>query len=190
MLDDGVMLRSQAQLAASLSADWDTVARESARSILTRVAAETRARAVREVRALIDTRVEQLIVDLAARFDASAPFGPPTPGTPLVLHAPKRAVFALIDALRAAGAGTVTVATLEDVFDPSPPLVATFDDALSDAEAKRLRPTPFARCSRWPVRCRRTERGSGCGRPSLRRELALRLREPLQEMKRRNRLGG
>ncbi|MFC7051881.1 ATP phosphoribosyltransferase [Hansschlegelia quercus] len=123
VLDDGIMLKSQAQLVASLGADWSEEARNAVRTILTRIAAEARARGVREVRALIDTRVERLIVELGARFDARAPFGPPQPGQPLTLHAPKRAVFDLVGALSAAGAGSITVSTLEDVFEPSPPLV-------------------------------------------------------------------
>lgn len=131
VLDDGVMLKSQAQLVASLAADWNGEAVSAARAILARIAAEVRARAVREVRAFVPSRVERLIVDLAARFDARAPFGPPVEGAPLVLHAPKRAVFALVEALSAAGAGTVAVSTLEDVFEPDPPLVASFDAALA-----------------------------------------------------------
>ncbi|MFL1876581.1 ATP phosphoribosyltransferase [Hansschlegelia beijingensis] len=130
VLDDGVILRSQAQLVASLQADWSPAARNAARTILTRIAAEVRARSVREVRAMMPSRVERLIVDLAARFDARAPFGAPAPGTPLVLHAPKRAVFDLVEALSAAGAGAVTVSTLEDVFEPSPALVEDLFGAL------------------------------------------------------------
>lgn len=131
ILDDGVMLKSQAQLVASLSADWSPAAIAAARTILSRISAEVRARGVREVRAAFPDRVERLIVELGARFDARAPFGPPAPGTPLVLHAPKRHVFALVDALAAAGAGTVTVSTLEDVFEPDPPLVANFTAAIA-----------------------------------------------------------
>ena len=130
VLDDGVILRSQAQLVASLQADWSPAARNAARTILTRIAAEVRARSVREVRAMMPSRVERLIVDLSARFDARAPFGAPAPGTPLVLHAPKRAVFDLVEALSAAGAGAVTVSTLEDVFEPSPALVEDLFGAL------------------------------------------------------------
>ena len=132
ILDDGVMLKSQAQLVASLKAPWSPAATAAGRSILTRIAAEVRARAVREVRASFESRVERLIVDLVARFDARAPFGPPPPGAPLVLHAPKRSVFALVEALSAAGAGTVTVAALEDVFEPAPPLVAAFMQAIGE----------------------------------------------------------
>ena len=40
VLDDGVILRSQANLAASLQADWSPQARSAARAILTRIAAE------------------------------------------------------------------------------------------------------------------------------------------------------
>lgn len=130
VLDDGVMLKSQAQLVASLAAPWDEAARVAGRTIMTRIAAEVRARAVREIRAQVSTRMERQIVDLAARFDARAPFGPPVEGAPLVLHAPKKTVFAVIEALRSAGAGTVTVATLDDVFEPEPPLVAAFEAAI------------------------------------------------------------
>ncbi|MDR4307529.1 ATP phosphoribosyltransferase [Chelatococcus sambhunathii] len=130
ILDDGVMLKSEAQLVASLKAPWSAAAKAAGRSILTRISAEVRARAVREVRAAFDGRVERLIVDLGARFDARAPFGPPTAGAPLVLHVPKRAVFPLVEALTAAGAGTITVATLEDVFEPEPKLVASFAEAV------------------------------------------------------------
>ncbi|WP_020177543.1 ATP phosphoribosyltransferase [Methylopila sp. M107] len=131
VLDDGVMLKSQAQLVASLGADWSPDATRAARTILTRIAAEVRARAIREVRASFESRVERLIVELGARFDARAPFGAPSPGSPLVLHVPKRAMFGLVEALSAAGAGTVTVSTVEDVFEPDPPLVATFDAAIA-----------------------------------------------------------
>ncbi|GLK76777.1 ATP phosphoribosyltransferase [Methylopila jiangsuensis] len=131
ILSDGVILRSQAHLVAGLSADWSDAARTAARVILTRIAAEVRAREIREVRARFDAGVERVLVDVAARFDARAPFGPPAPGTPLTLHAPKKALFPLIDALTAAGAGAITVATLEDVFEPNPPLVAGLFDALA-----------------------------------------------------------
>ncbi|RXF75696.1 ATP phosphoribosyltransferase [Hansschlegelia zhihuaiae] len=132
VLDDGVMLKSEAHLVASLRADWTAEARDAGRAVLARIAAEVRARAVREVRARFQGRVERLIVDLGARFDARAPFGPPAEGTPLVLHAPKRKLFPLIEALQAAGAGAVTVSTLEDVFETEPPLVAALMSALGD----------------------------------------------------------
>ena len=130
ILDDGVILKSQAQLVASLKADWSAPARDAARGILARIAAEVRARAIREVRARMDGSAERLMLELAAKYDAHAPFGPPAPGASLVLHAPKRRVFALVEDLRKAGAGTITVSGLEDVFEPDPSLLATFDAAI------------------------------------------------------------
>jgi len=53
VLDDGTILRSQANLAASLSADWNRAAREQARIILSQIAAEEEARTTREIVALL-----------------------------------------------------------------------------------------------------------------------------------------
>ena len=50
-LDDGVILRSQATLVASLAAPWGARARRAARDILARIAASEEARKSREVRA-------------------------------------------------------------------------------------------------------------------------------------------
>src|SRR5450830_1629139 len=49
VIDDGVILRSQANLVASRGADWSTAARDAARAILDRLTAHDRARAYREV---------------------------------------------------------------------------------------------------------------------------------------------
>jgi ATP phosphoribosyltransferase len=48
VLDDGVILRSQANLVASLTASWSETAREAARVILSRIAAEEEARTKRD----------------------------------------------------------------------------------------------------------------------------------------------
>lgn len=130
ILDDGVILRSQAQLVASLRADWTGPARSAALGILARIAAEVRARGIREVRAQMPGRVERLMLEFAAKYDARAPFGAPAEGAPLVLHAPTRRVFALVEDLQKAGAGAVTVAVLEDVFEPEPALVTAFAVAI------------------------------------------------------------
>src|SRR5215468_12507159 len=50
VIDDGVMLRSQANLVAARGAAWGAAERETARVILDRVAAQGRGRAYREVR--------------------------------------------------------------------------------------------------------------------------------------------
>src|SRR4029077_8253474 len=51
VIDDGVILRSQANLVAARGATWGAAEREIARVILDRIAAQGRARAFREVRA-------------------------------------------------------------------------------------------------------------------------------------------
>src|SRR5205085_471220 len=50
VLDDGVILKSQANLVASKDADWSNEARETARVILDHIAARARASKYREVR--------------------------------------------------------------------------------------------------------------------------------------------
>jgi ATP phosphoribosyltransferase len=51
IVDDGIILRSQANLVAARDAAWDKTNRDLARVILDRIAAQARARALREVRA-------------------------------------------------------------------------------------------------------------------------------------------
>src|ERR1700710_2607598 len=50
IVDDGMILRSQANLVAARGAAWGEAPRETARRILDRIAAQARARAYREVR--------------------------------------------------------------------------------------------------------------------------------------------
>src|SRR5215204_4546430 len=49
VIDDGIILHSQANLIASRGASWSAAERETARLILDRIAGERRARAIREV---------------------------------------------------------------------------------------------------------------------------------------------
>src|SRR5262249_61707385 len=53
VIEDGVILRSQANLVAARRAAWDEAARGAARAILDRIAAQAQARAFRQVRAHI-----------------------------------------------------------------------------------------------------------------------------------------
>jgi len=54
VLDDGVMLASEANQVASIRADWNETAKAAARTILSRIAAEEEARTLREIRARLD----------------------------------------------------------------------------------------------------------------------------------------
>jgi len=88
VIEDGVILRSQANLVRRpRSADWSSAARDSARIVLDRIAAQTRARAFREVRtrfAGCDCRAAGR--GTKARFGVETPFGGPTSSGMITLH--------------------------------------------------------------------------------------------------------
>jgi ATP phosphoribosyltransferase len=115
VLDDGIMLRSEANLVASVTADWNQRTRDIARAILGRISAEEEARTTREVRALVPGDRAKLAREAEEAFGARAPFGVPKDG-PLSLVAPKKRVADLADWLIARGAEHVTVAQIDYVF--------------------------------------------------------------------------
>ncbi len=121
VLEDGIILRSEANLVASLNAAWTDVTRETARRILSRIAAEEDARTSRQVRAFIAGPRARLIEDAAKTFAARAPFGTNADG-PLTLICPKAGVPALADWLVMQGAEHVTVETLDYIFGARNPL--------------------------------------------------------------------
>jgi ATP phosphoribosyltransferase len=83
IVEDGIMLRSQANLVASKSARWGQAERETARSILDRIAAQARARAFREVRTRFKNCNDTLFTQMKEQFGAVAPieyvFAPENP---------------------------------------------------------------------------------------------------------------
>jgi len=115
VLDDGVILRSEANLVASLTADWSGRTRDIARAILGRISAEEEARTTREVRALVSGDRGKLVAEAHAIFGIRTIFGVPKDG-PLSLMVPKKTVAALADWLIARGAEHVTVAQMDYVF--------------------------------------------------------------------------
>ena len=127
VLDDGVMLRSQANLVASRMADWGAAERETARVILDRIAAQARARVFRELRTRFAGCDDALLDDVKRRFGVEAPFGGPTSSGMLTLHCPPQHVAALATVLRERGAETVSVAGLDYVFGRDNPLYAKLE---------------------------------------------------------------
>jgi ATP phosphoribosyltransferase len=121
ILDDGQILRSEANLVASVRAPWGARARSAATLVLTRIAAEEEARTSREIRAAFDPARAGEAESLAASLGASLPYGRPQ-GTELVLHCPVGAVFDLVEGLRGLGARNASVRTLDYVFRGSNPL--------------------------------------------------------------------
>lgn len=116
IVDDGVILRSEANLVASVSAEWSPEAQAAARTILSRIAAEEEARTSRQLRALLPDFDEALRVEIEGRLGCRLPFGGPDERGLLTIHAPARNVFAVVDLLSANGADPVTVQRVDAVF--------------------------------------------------------------------------
>lgn len=113
VIEDGVILRSQANLVASLTAPWSDTAREAARVILSRIAAEEEARMTRDVRASLAAPSQKVLQDAAANFGAALR---DKADDSLTFACPAKKVAALADWLIAQGAKSVTSARLDYVF--------------------------------------------------------------------------
>jgi ATP phosphoribosyltransferase len=124
IVEDGVILRSQANLVASRGAAWGEAERETAQRILDRVAAQARARAYREMRTRFLGCNDTLLNEAKERFGVVAPFGGPTSSGMLTLHCPPAAVYDVASFLREHGAQSVIVAEIEYVFAADNPLYA------------------------------------------------------------------
>jgi ATP phosphoribosyltransferase len=123
VLDDGVILRSEANLVASLTALWSPCARVAARAILTRIAATEEARRTREVRARVPTPTHFVVEQACAAFESVPAFGDDAdPQGFVTLHCARSKAADLADWLLAQGAERVTVAAVEQVFDKRNPL--------------------------------------------------------------------
>jgi ATP phosphoribosyltransferase len=131
VIEDGVILRSQANLVAARAASWGTAARETARMLLDRIAAQARARAFREVRTRFAGCDDALLAAAKQRFDVEAPLGGPTSSGMLTLHCPPQHVHALATLLRDKGAENVVVGDLGYVFSRANPLYARLEAALT-----------------------------------------------------------
>jgi ATP phosphoribosyltransferase len=130
VVEDGIILRSQANLVAARAATWGDTERALAKVILDRIAAQARARAYREVRARFaacDARLVELAED---KFGVVTPFGGPTSSGMLTLHCPPDQVYALTNFLRENGAEAVAVADLDYVFSKDNPLFGKLEAGL------------------------------------------------------------
>ena len=110
------MLRSQANLVASLSAPWGEAERATARALLDRVAAERHARTMSEVRTRFPQADAELVAEAKGRFGVQAPLGGPTSSGMITLLCPPDRVHDLAIFLREAGAETVIVGSPQYVF--------------------------------------------------------------------------
>lgn len=126
VLDDGTMLKSEANLVASTSAPWSEAAREAARQVLLRISAEETARKTREVRTRLPGALDGAVL---ATFGAELPFG--QNGDEVVLHCPSAKVGALADWLTQNGARAVTVSAHAYVFKAENPLFERLSGRIS-----------------------------------------------------------
>ncbi|MFG1359307.1 ATP phosphoribosyltransferase [Xanthobacter pseudotagetidis] len=131
VVDDGVILKSEANLVASLSAPWTPAARSAARVMFDRMAAEKRARTMREVRTRFASCDTSLVDEAVTRFRCVAPFGGPTSSGMLTLHCPPDTLHGLATFLREKGASMVTVGAIDYVFSTENPLFAALEARLS-----------------------------------------------------------
>jgi ATP phosphoribosyltransferase len=130
VIEDGVILRSQANLVAARTAPWGEAERASVRLLLDRFIAHRRASALCEVRSRFPRCDDKLLATAKARFGVVAPFGGPTSSGMLTLHCPPAEVHALANFMRENGAEAVVVAELTYIFSRDNPLYAKLDAAL------------------------------------------------------------
>ncbi len=127
VLDDGLILASEAHLTAALKAPWTPAQRAALRTLLDRISAEERARTTREMRAALPAGTD--VVSIAAEAGAELIA---EEGGRAVFHCPARNIYALSAALVAAGAHAVTTASLDYVFRATNPL---FDRVMGRVDA-------------------------------------------------------
>ena len=124
-IEDGVILRSQANLVAARAASWQQAHRETARLLLDRIAAQKRAETFAEVRTRFAGLNDRLLTAAREKFGVATPFGGPTSSGMLTLHCPPGNVQGLANFLREHGAEAISVVGLDYVYTRDNPLYAT-----------------------------------------------------------------
>jgi ATP phosphoribosyltransferase len=131
VLDDGVILKSEAQLAASLRADWTGEARTAAAALLDRINARDRARKSQVLRVRIDGNADAILARLAREAQTSVMSRPADASGEYVILCPRPRLMDAIASLRAQGcAAPATTQDADYVFDTTNPLYADLSVAL------------------------------------------------------------
>jgi ATP phosphoribosyltransferase len=133
VIDDGVILRSQANLVAARAADWGPAQREIACLILDRIAAQQRASSFCEVRTRFAGLNDTMLAAAKEKFGVAAPFGGPTSSGMLTLHCPPANAHALANFLRDNGAEAVSVGAIDYVYTRENALYARLANELDAA---------------------------------------------------------
>jgi ATP phosphoribosyltransferase len=127
VLDNGTMLKSEANLVASLLANWNGTTLKSARTILARIAAEEEARMHRTLHAVFSRVPKTLAARVKAEFGAAV-MG--EQADEIGFHAKKSDLFALSDWLIGEGALRVSVSESDYVFTASNALIEKLEARL------------------------------------------------------------
>jgi ATP phosphoribosyltransferase len=131
ILEDGTILESQAQLAASLTADWTQEARVAAAGLLDRLGARERAKTSQILRVRLDKDADTILAALAKAADSSVLSRPTDAGGEYSILCPRPKLMDAIAALRAAGSDApATTQDADYVFDTANPLYASLASAL------------------------------------------------------------
>ncbi len=126
-LEDGTILQSQAQLAASLTADWSSDARALAEALLARLGARERAKANHVLRVRLDGDADQVVATLS---EVTLLSRPASAAGDYALLCPRPRLMETMAALRTQGHGIATVHDVDYVFDDANPLYAKLAAAL------------------------------------------------------------
>ncbi len=129
ILDDGVILKSQAQLAASLKAPWANAALAAAGRLTARFAARELARSSYLLRLPAGRAAARTLPALAKL--GCAPMEGDTSKGERTLLCPRAALMNAVAILREAGAGAITAEPVEYIFRGENPLFARLNTALA-----------------------------------------------------------
>ena len=131
VLEDGTILESQAQLAASLSADWNEPARVAAEALLARLGARERAKTSQILRVRLDKNADKILAALAKDAGASVLSRPTDSSGEYSILCPRTKLMDAIASLRKQGCDApATTQDADYVFDTANPLYAALLAAL------------------------------------------------------------
>jgi ATP phosphoribosyltransferase len=133
IVDDGTILESQAQLAASISADWTETSLRAAEGLLARLGARETAKASQVLRVRLDNNAEQIIKSLEMTVGVSI-LSRPAQGNAsgeYSLLCARKSLMSAMASLRKAGCdAAVTAQDIDYVFDKANPLFSDLKSTL------------------------------------------------------------
>jgi ATP phosphoribosyltransferase len=132
-LEDGTILKSQAQLAASLLGDWTAGARGAAELLLARLGARETARTSQVLRVRLGVAADQLLQALARDASASVLSRPADVDGEYTILCPRERLTTATASLRKNGCrAAVAVNDIDYVFDNTNPLYASLAASLPE----------------------------------------------------------